>query len=410
MKALTKQITINPSYGGLVHPLTENEYLDLKQSMAESGQFVPIIVNTKGIILDGHHRWKICRELSIKPKITTKDFESPLFEKLFVIDCNLKRRHLNSYQKGVLTLKKKPIYEEIAKKNMFLGGRGDKILTPLNRVNGKLGGEVGISHETIRKIEIIQKKASEEDKQKLLSGQKTISKIYRKIQKEEKRQELMMMPTAALPKNLKLILGNFETLSKKIPDNSISLIFTDPLYGAEGLPLYEKLGILANRVLQEGGSLVTYTGQFHLNTVFKLLESNGLKYWWTICVKHAEDHQLVYARNVFCEWKPLLWFVKGEKPNIINKISDHIESTQPEKLAHKMEQGVIEAEYVIKNLTVENQIVFDPMLGSGTSCIAALGNNRKFIGCEKNKEVFELAKKRISQYLNTTSNPQITHK
>lgn len=149
---------------------------------------MPIVVNGDGMILDGHHRFRICQELSIKPKITIKEFDNPLYEKIFVIDCNLKRRHLNAYQKGVLTLKKKPIYEEIAKRNMSLGGKGDKHLTPLTRVNGQIGKEVGISHETIRKISIIQDKGSADYIQKLNSGQKTISKIYRKIKKEERRK------------------------------------------------------------------------------------------------------------------------------------------------------------------------------------------------------------------------------
>ena len=75
---------------------------------------------------------------------------------------------------------------------------------------------------------------------------------------------------------------------------------------------------------------------------------------------------------------------------------------------HKMEQGVIEAEYIITNLTVENQIVFDPMFGSGTSCIAALANKRRFIGCEKDKSAFELAKKGYHNGQNQLINARTT--
>ena len=57
----------------------------------------------------------------------------------------------------------------------------------------------------------------------------------------------------------------------------------------------------------------------------------------------------------------------------------------------------MEAEYIIKNLTIENQTILDPMMGSGTTGLAALNLKRKFIGIEKNQETFEIAKVRISQ-------------
>ena len=55
----------------------------------------------------------------------------------------------------------------------------------------------------------------------------------------------------------------------------------------------------------------------------------------------------------------------------------------------------IEAQYVIKNLTLENQIVLDPMIGSVTTGIAALKLNRKFIGIEKDFETFKIARMRL---------------
>ena len=62
---------------------------------------------------------------------------------------------------------------------------------------------------------------------------------------------------------------------------------------------------------------------------------------------------------MFAEWKPLLWYVKGERVNdlvISNTIGDYIESIAPLKLLHEWEQSTVEAEYIIKNLTLENQI------------------------------------------------------
>ena len=49
-----------------------------------------------------------------------------------------------------------------------------------------------------------------------------------------------------------------------IPDNSIDLIFTDPPYNEESVPLYGDLAKLAQRVLKPGGSLITFTRQSSL--------------------------------------------------------------------------------------------------------------------------------------------------
>ena len=89
---------------------------------------------------------------------------------------------------------------------------------------------------------------------------------------------------------------------------------------------------------------------------------------------------------------------------ISNTIGDYIESTPPLKTEHGWQQSTTEAEYIIKNLTLENQTVLDPMMGSGTTGIASLNLGRKFIGIEKKPETFEIAKIRILQQERDSSN------
>ena len=55
---------------------------------------------------------------------------------------------------------------------------------------------------------------------------------------------------------------------------------------------------------------------------------------------------------------------------------------------------------IIKASTNEGDIVLDPFLGSGTTAVSCILNNRKYIGIEKEKEYFELAKKRVDDALN----------
>jgi len=55
---------------------------------------------------------------------------------------------------------------------------------------------------------------------------------------------------------------------------------------------------------------------------------------------------------------------------------------------------------VIQRHTMENEIVIDPFMGSGTTSIACVQMGRRFIGIEKDPEYFEAAVDRIRRELN----------
>jgi predicted methyltransferase len=441
----TTYIKINPEYSNLVYPLSALEYEALKNSIKEDGLHYPIVINSKEEILDGHHRYKISKDLNIPLKYKIKYFDDPIEEKRFVININLKRRQLNDFQKAELAYKLEDLYKEQARlrqisklKNVkdklsSLSSLGSKDHNDSNH-SSKANTQI-VTAEKGRVVEVISKKnelspktyqraraiienSTEEVKEKLRANKTTISKEYDKIQRDRKRQELLSKLHTIQSNNknsnqfennnYKLIYGDFiEQSQKRISDNSIELIFTDPPYGKEYLPLYQELAKLAQRVLKPGGSLVFYVGHIILDQVigifnnFSLTNTNSinLKYWWTLAVKHSGHHTKIHPRYVFAEWKPLLWYVKGGRINdlaISNTIGDYIESIPTPKITHEWEQSTVEAEYIIKNLTLENQMVLDPMMGTGTSGVAALNLNRKFIGIEKNEETFRIAKVRIN--------------
>jgi ParB-like chromosome segregation protein Spo0J len=171
-------IRVNEEYAKLVPKQSEEEYESLKQSIEENGLYEPITINTEGEILDGHHRFRACQDLKIEPKTEVKDFKDKLDEKIYVIDRNLTRRHLNNFQKAELALLMKPIQEEIAKRNMSLGGKGGEIKTPLGRVNDQIGQRVGIGKDTIRKVEKILKYAPETIKEKTRIGEMSVNEAY----------------------------------------------------------------------------------------------------------------------------------------------------------------------------------------------------------------------------------------
>jgi ParB-like chromosome segregation protein Spo0J len=184
------QVKINPEYASLVSELSPQEYESLKQSIMKDGLYVPIIVNQNGIILDGHHRYKACQELGIEPKTLVKVFEDKLEEQLFVIECNLIRRQLNNFQRIELALKSKPILEAIVKRNESLGGKGGKSLSPLGRVNDRIGVQSGVSYETVRKVERIIdcKKVTDTIKEDLRLGKLSINEAYEVVVLDQEGQ------------------------------------------------------------------------------------------------------------------------------------------------------------------------------------------------------------------------------
>ena len=51
---------------------------------------------------------------------------------------------------------------------------------------------------------------------------------------------------------------------------------------------------------------------------------------------------------------------------------------------------------LISHVTNENDIVLDPFMGSGTTCVASAMLNRKYIGIEINEEYYKIAEARLN--------------
>ena len=65
---------------------------------------------------------------------------------------------------------------------------------------------------------------------------------------------------------------------------------------------------------------------------------------------------------------------------------------------HPTQKPVELMEYLIKTYTNEGDIVLDNCMGSGTTILAAIKNNRIGIGIEKEKQYYNVAVRRASEY------------
>jgi N6-adenosine-specific RNA methylase IME4 len=88
-------------YAELLPPMSAGEYADLRASVAANGLREPIMLHADGRVLDGRHRQRACESLGVSPAVRT--FAGTDAEALtYVLDLNLKRRHLSESQRAML--------------------------------------------------------------------------------------------------------------------------------------------------------------------------------------------------------------------------------------------------------------------------------------------------------------------
>jgi 16S rRNA G966 N2-methylase RsmD len=200
--------------------------------------------------------------------------------------------------------------------------------------------------------------------------------------------------------------GDFRKVLADVPDVSVDLIFTDPPYDLESLPLYLDLGQFAARVLAPQGSLVTYYGQSFLPEVLTCLVNSGLTFRWLLGVEHARFRLIMKTPQVYVRWKPLLWLSRGFVPYQSDLIADLIESDHPDKPAHDWAQSDIEAAYLIEKLCPDGGLVVDPFCGSGTTLRAAARLGRRWLGAEIDKSRALMASSKMKE-LNEVAPPVV---
>jgi ParB-like chromosome segregation protein Spo0J len=197
--AVCMSLRLNTEYDKLLPKMSEEEFIELKTSIQTEGQHYPIIVNEDLEVLDGHHRFRACLELGIEPDFEVRKFDDKLLEKKFVIEANLRRRHLNNFQLVELAVPLLEIERALAKKRQSKGGKNgrdmqlglasdDAELEPKAKATEAVAKKAGVSTRTFERGKKILEKASEDDKQKLREGKTSISKVYQEIVTNENPQ------------------------------------------------------------------------------------------------------------------------------------------------------------------------------------------------------------------------------
>jgi len=95
-------ITVKKLYLSMLPRPTDKEYDQIKLSIETDGQERPVVVNQDMILIDGHTRLEICKELGKQVSYEKKFFEDNVAILRYMAIANLHRRNLLPYQKVIL--------------------------------------------------------------------------------------------------------------------------------------------------------------------------------------------------------------------------------------------------------------------------------------------------------------------
>ena len=247
--------------------------------------------------------------------------------------------------------------------------------------------------------------------------------------------------------NHQLILGDCLQELKKIPDESVDLVFADPPYGlakknglgwkySKHITLQEAWDIFSKdellefnikwvtecmRVLKHGGS-IWVSGSFHniyqLGFILQHLDAkiNNSIVWFK---PNAQPN--ITCRMFTESTEHLIWAIKNHSKtkwvfnynDTKNLIYDSINpkgkqtrnvwsiplTPRKEKLAgeHPTQKPIELLRRIILSSTNEGDLVLDPFVGSGTTSVVSKMLKRNSIGIEKENKYLDMAKKRLSQ-------------
>jgi DNA modification methylase len=237
----------------------------------------------------------------------------------------------------------------------------------------------------------------------------------------------------------RIIQGSSDNM-KEIPDNSLHLMVTSPPYNVskeydEDLSLQEYLQLLGNvftetyRVLVHGGRacvnvanlgrkpyipLSDHISHMMLEIGFKMRgeiiwskgAGAGISMAWgswmsasNPVLRDTHEYILVFSKGTFSR-------KKGDRENTISKEqfmewTKSVWTMNPES-ARKAKHPApfpVELPYrLIQLYTFKNDIVLDPFMGSGSTAIAALKSERKYVGYDVDPEYIKTANKRIEPF------------
>ena len=192
---------------------------------------------------------------------------------------------------------------------------------------------------------------------------------------------------------------------RDMPDNSADLILTDPPYG---------IGITRN-TKPVGVAPVTGRKATNLTWDDKPPDKRYFKEMFRI-----SENQIIFGANYFWEHFYssgcyIIWDKRGNMPpmpfcdtefawtSFVKKMSKRyvivnhgfVRDSKDLRTGHPTQKPSELFNFIINDFSNPNDLIFDGFMGSGSTGVAAMKLNRRFIGIELSEEYCEIAKARI---------------
>ncbi len=225
---------------------------------------------------------------------------------------------------------------------------------------------------------------------------------------------------------------------KRIPDNSIDLVLTDPPYWTtackwDSVIDFDLMWKELKRIIKSNGAIVLFWSE-PFSSALRMSNIKQYKHDWiwekdagsnfqTVKYQPMKEHEII---SVFWEWKinyfPIMqerigsrkwketttidsgrtnsvyWTMEWGKRLFVPELRNprSIQRFNRERWIHPTQKPVALLEYLIRTYTNEWEMVLDFTAWSGTTGVACKNTNRNYILIEKDPEYCEIIKKRLS--------------
>ena len=205
---------------------------------------------------------------------------------------------------------------------------------------------------------------------------------------------------------------------RTMEDGSVYLIVTDPPYLLTHTGSNTGIG---DRTYLDGiDKMADGIDAEQLDEFMRILKNPNMYLWgnWKLMLRYIhyfEDKDV--NTNILCWHKPnpaplcggiymsdteYCLYVRGKGVKLYGEYHDHKtywvtdnSDIRLSKIGHPTVKPLDIIKQLVRNSSVENDIVFDPYLGSGTTAVACKMLNRNFIGCEIEPKYIEIINKRL---------------
>lgn len=207
-------------------------------------------------------------------------------------------------------------------------------------------------------------------------------------------------------------------LMRRLENNSIDLLLTDPPFGMDFQSNYRKV---KHQKIENDNNLNWFPEW--IKEIKRVMKEDAHLYifcsWHKVEVFKSEIEKYFNVKNILIweknntgmgdltgdfapKYEMIIFCSNGTKKLKGNRDSNIIKAKKTGNEFHPTQKPVNLMEYLIEKSTNKYDLVMDCFNGSGSTAIGCYNTDRKFIGCELNKEFYDASMKRINNHMSQT--------